>query len=47
MVGTLYLQKYALNRLGNPECLRVTINAVEEGAGRLVTPLAKVAKAAS
>ena len=46
VVGTLYLQKYALNRLGNPECLRVTIEAAAEGAGH-VTPLAKVAEVGS
>ncbi len=25
VVGTLYVQKYALNRLGNPDSLRVSI----------------------
>ena len=34
VVGTLYLQKYALNRLGNLGCLRVTIEAAAEGAER-------------
>jgi len=42
VVGTLYLQKYALNRLGNPDRLRVTIEAA--GAARLA-PVAKVAEA--
>jgi len=44
VVGTLYLQKYALNRLGNPDRLRVTIEAA--GAARLA-PVAKVAEAGS
>ena len=46
VVGTLYLQKYALNRLGNPDCLRVTIEAAAAGAARL-TPVAKGAGAGS
>ena len=46
VVGTLYLQKYALNRLGNPDGLRVTIEATAAGAARL-TPVAKVAQAGS
>jgi len=44
VVGNLYLQKYALNRLGNPDRLRVTIDAA--GAARLA-PVAKVAEAGS
>ena len=44
VVGTLYLQKYALNRLGNPDRLRVTIEAA--GASRLA-PVARVAEAGS
>ena len=44
VVGTLYLQKYALNRLGNPDRLRVTIEAA--GAARLA-PVARVAEAGS
>ena len=46
VVGTLYLQKYALNRLGNPDCLRVTIEAAAAGAARLA-PVAQVAPAGS
>ena len=45
VVGTLYLQKYALNRLGNPDCLRVTIEAAAEGAGRPLAPVAQIAEA--
>ena len=44
MVGTLYLQKYALNRLGNPDCLRVTIEAAAVGAGRPLAAVAKIAE---
>jgi hypothetical protein len=47
VVGTLYLQKYALNRLGNPECLRVTIEAAAEGTERRLTPVAMAAEAGS
>ncbi len=47
VVGTLYLQKYALNRLGNPDCLRVTIEAAAAGAVRPLVPVAKVAEAGS
>jgi hypothetical protein len=43
VVGTLYLQKYALNRLGNPDCLHVTIDAAAEGA----VPLAAVTNIAA
>ena len=46
VVGTLYLQKYALNRLGNPDCLRVTIEAAAASAARLAS-VAKVAQAGS
>ena len=45
VVGTLYLQKYALNQLGNPDCLRVTIDAAAEGAGRPLAPVAQIAEA--
>jgi len=44
VVGTLYLQKYALNRLGNPDRLRVTVDVA--GAARLA-PVARVAEAGS
>ena len=48
VVGTLYLQKYALNRLGNPDCLRVTIEArAAAGAAPRPAPVAKVAEAGS
>ena len=48
MVGTLYLQKYALNRLGNPDSLRVTIEAEPAaGAAPRLTPVARVAEAGS
>jgi hypothetical protein len=47
VVGTLYLQKYALNRLGNPELLRVTIEAAAEATGRSLAPFANVAEAGS
>ena len=48
VVGTLYLQKYALNRLGNPDRLRVTIEAAAAaGAAPRLTPVAKVAEAGS
>jgi hypothetical protein len=47
VVGTLYLQKYALNRLGNPDLLRVTIEAAAAGAGRSLAPVAKIAEAGS
>ena len=48
VVGTLYLQKYALNRLGNPDCLRVTIDAAAAaGAAPRLTPVAKVVEAGS
>jgi hypothetical protein len=47
VVGTLYLQKYALNRLGNPDCVRVTIEAAVAGAGRSLAPVAKIAEAGS
>ena len=47
VVGTLYLQKYALNRLGNPDSLRVTIEAAAAGAGRSLAPVAKIAEAGS
>jgi hypothetical protein len=46
VVGTLYLQKYALNRLGNPDSLRVTIEAAAAGAAQLA-PVAKLAEAGS
>ncbi len=46
VVGTLYLQKYALNRLGNPDCVRVTIEAAA-GAGRSLAPVATIAEAGS
>ena len=46
VVGTLYLQKYALNRLGNPDCLRVTIEAAAAGAAGLAA-VARVAEAGS
>jgi hypothetical protein len=42
MVGTLYVQKYVLNRLGNPEQLRVTIEAAAAAAA---PRLAEVAEA--
>ena len=45
VVGTLYLQKYALNQLGNPDCLRVTIDAAAEGARRPLAPVAQIAEA--
>jgi hypothetical protein len=41
IVGTLYVQKYAVNRIGNPERLRVTIEAPAEGEERLLTPVAE------
>ena len=44
VVGTLYLQKYALNRLGNPDCLRVTIEAAAAGMGRPLAPVAPAPK---
>jgi hypothetical protein len=47
IVGTLYLQKYALNRLGNPDCVRVTIEAAAQGAGRPLAPIAQIAEAGS
>ena len=48
VVGTLYLQKYALNRLGNPDCLRVTVEAAAAvGAGRPLAPVATIAEAGS
>ena len=48
VVGTLYLQKYALNRLGNPDRLRVTIEAAAvAGAAPRLTPVAKVAETGS
>ncbi len=47
VVGTLYLQKYALNRLGNPDRVRVTIAAAAESAAPRLTPVAKVAEAGS
>ena len=47
VVGTLYLQKYVLNRLGNPDRLRVTIEAAAAGAAPRLTPVAKVAEAGS
>ena len=47
VVGTLYLQKYSLSRLGNPDCLRVTIEAAGAGAGRPLAPVAKIAQANS
>jgi hypothetical protein len=43
VVGTLYLQNYALNRLGNPDSLRVTIEPEASGATRLA-PVARVAE---
>jgi len=47
VVGTLYLQKYALNRLGNPDYLRVTIETAAEDVGRPLAPVAKIAEAGS
>ncbi len=47
VVGTLYLQKYALNRLGNPDCLRVTIEAAAAGTGRPLAPVAHIAETGS
>jgi hypothetical protein len=47
IVGTLYLQKYALNRLGNPDCVRVSIEAAAQGAGRPLAPIAQIAEAGS
>ncbi len=47
VVGTLYLQKYALNRLGNPDCLRVAIEAAAEAAAPRLTPVTNVAEAGS
>ena len=47
VVGTLYLQKYALSRLGNPDCLRVTVEAAAAGAVRALVPVAEVAEAGS
>jgi hypothetical protein len=47
VVGTLYLQKYALNRLGNPELLRVTIDAAAAAATPRLAPVANVAETGS
>jgi hypothetical protein len=48
VVGTLYLQKYGLNRLGNPDCLRVTVEAAAAaGTGRTLAPVATIAEAGS
>ena len=41
----LSVQKFALNRLGNPGCLRVTIEAAAAGTGRPLAPVAKIAEA--
>jgi hypothetical protein len=38
VVGTLYVQKFALNRLGNPDCLRVTIEAAAKASGLRLAP---------
>jgi hypothetical protein len=35
------VQKYAVNRIGNPERLHVTIEAPAEGEERLLTPVAE------
>jgi hypothetical protein len=47
VVGTVYLQKYALNRLGNPDCLRVLIEAAAANAERPLAAVAKIAEAGS
>ncbi len=47
VVGTLYLQKYAVNRLGNPDSLRVTVEAVAAGRGRPLAPVAPIAETGS
>jgi hypothetical protein len=47
LVGTLYLQKYALNRLGNPDWLRVTIETAAAGIVGPPAPLAQIGEAGS
>ena len=47
VVGTLYVQKFALNRLGNPDCLRVTLDATAAASGPRIAPVERIPGTAS